>query len=110
MTIQRYRLDKLAPGMFKESLGPWVKHSDHLEALAAQRAESSGDLPAVDREALEAIGQTADTLDALIFASSTPLDPKTHVEQMQLQMKRCRDVLRRAYTKLSGNNPWENSP
>lgn len=35
MTLQRYALDKMAPGMFKHHHGQYVKHADALAAIAA---------------------------------------------------------------------------
>jgi hypothetical protein len=35
MGIQRWSLDKKAPGLFKDSNGGWVKHSDMQRAVLA---------------------------------------------------------------------------
>lgn len=39
VTINRYNLDKKAPGMFKHSTGGWVKHQDHEAAMQVLREQ-----------------------------------------------------------------------
>lgn len=36
--MERYSLDKRAPGMFKNSVGGWVKHDEALAAIAQLQA------------------------------------------------------------------------
>jgi hypothetical protein len=51
-TLQRFSLDKKAPGLFKEASGGWCKYADALAAIeAAVRAE---------REACAAIASEKD--------------------------------------------------
>jgi hypothetical protein len=41
MTIQRYNLDKKAPGMFPNSHGAWVRTKDHEAEVARLRAAAN---------------------------------------------------------------------
>lgn len=58
-------------------------------------------------ESMEAVSTVAETLDNLCGALVLPMPPAFHVEQMQRELPKLRDILRRVYIVETGDNPWE---
>jgi hypothetical protein len=61
-------------------------------------------------EAIEKLGEAADTVDNLIGALQLPLDPRMHVEQLKLALPKLSATLKAVYVAQTGDNPWSTHP
>lgn len=58
-------------------------------------------------EEMEELGQAIDRLDSLAHGLQLPIHDHMHVEQLKVLLPEVVTELKAAFTKVTGQNPWE---
>lgn len=58
-------------------------------------------------EAIENIGEMVDTIDNLIAATSLPMTPQFHLENLIENLRDLREKARETYIALGGDDEWK---
>lgn len=61
-------------------------------------------------EEMEELGQAIDTVDNLAHALKLPLHDHMHVEQLKIALPEVVARLKKGFTDVTGENPWETQP
>ena len=58
-------------------------------------------------EAMETIGQQADTLENLLAATTIPMPPEFHLKMLRQSIPDVIELLKKSVVTVTGENPWD---